>query len=85
LHWSFDDPADAQGSNADRLQVFRRVRDEIAERIRRWLNTTAPSSESDSKSLSEVKDRGDGDTVERMNEIRSFLRKVIDIANVRGQ
>ncbi|MDF0674151.1 MAG: arsenate reductase ArsC [Nitrospira sp.] len=57
LHWSFDDPADAQGSNADRLQVFRRVRDEIAERIRRWLNTTAPSSESDSKSLPEVKDR----------------------------
>jgi arsenate reductase (thioredoxin) len=23
LHWSFDDPADAQGSDSDRLQVFR--------------------------------------------------------------
>jgi arsenate reductase len=37
LHWSFDDPADAQGSAPDRLTVFRRVRDEIAEQVRRWL------------------------------------------------
>lgn len=39
LHWSFDDPAEAQGSVDDRLQVFRRVRDEIADRIRAWLRT----------------------------------------------
>ena len=37
LHWSFDDPADVQGSDPDRLQVFRRVRDEIVEQVRRWL------------------------------------------------
>jgi arsenate reductase (thioredoxin) len=37
LHWSFDDPANAQGSDADRLQVFRRVRDEIAEQVQKWL------------------------------------------------
>ena len=43
LHWSFDDPADAEGSEDDRLRVFRRVRDEIAGRITRWLDTEASS------------------------------------------
>jgi arsenate reductase len=33
LHWSFDDPAAATGSEAQRLTSFRRVRDEIAARI----------------------------------------------------
>jgi arsenate reductase len=33
LHWSFDDPAAAQGSREEKLAVFRRVRDEIAHRI----------------------------------------------------
>lgn len=28
-HWSFDDPAKATGPEADRLAMFRRVRDEI--------------------------------------------------------
>lgn len=37
LHWSFDDPANAQGYDLERLQVFRRVRDEIAEQVRNWL------------------------------------------------
>ena len=33
-HWGFDDPSEAQGSEEDRLAVYRRVRDEIAARIR---------------------------------------------------
>jgi arsenate reductase len=33
LHWSFEDPAAAQGSHEEKLAVFRRVRDEIAQRI----------------------------------------------------
>jgi arsenate reductase len=37
MHWCFDDPAEAQGSDDDRAKVFRRVRDEIAEKIRNWL------------------------------------------------
>lgn len=37
LHWSFEDPAAAQGSDEERREVFRRVRDEIGERIRRFL------------------------------------------------
>ncbi len=28
-HWGFDDPAHATGSEAEKLEVFRRVRDEI--------------------------------------------------------
>jgi arsenate reductase (thioredoxin) len=37
LHWSFEDPSAASGSEDDRLAVFRRVRDEILERIRTEL------------------------------------------------
>lgn len=33
LHWSFDDPSEASGSEEDRLAVFRKVRDEIRARI----------------------------------------------------
>lgn len=41
LHWSFDDPSGAQGSEEERLAVFRRVRDEIGQRIRAELLTEA--------------------------------------------
>ena len=37
LHWSFDDPSAATGTEDERLQVFRRVRDEIGARIRKEL------------------------------------------------
>ncbi len=40
LHWSFDDPAAATGSEPERLAVFRRVRDEIGQRIRSELLAT---------------------------------------------
>jgi arsenate reductase len=33
----FDDPAAATGSEADKLEVFRRVRDEIDEAIQKWI------------------------------------------------
>ena len=33
LHWSFEDPSRAVGSEEERLAVFRRVRDEIKARI----------------------------------------------------
>ena len=36
-HWSFDDPAAAEGSDEERQAVFRRVRDEIAASLRSWL------------------------------------------------
>jgi arsenate reductase len=37
LHWSFRDPSRATGSDEERLQVFRMVRDEIRGRIEREL------------------------------------------------
>lgn len=36
VHWSFDDPSAAVGTDDERLATFRRVRDEIAERIREF-------------------------------------------------
>jgi len=41
LHWSFEDPAAAAGSEEERLAVFRRVRDQIAERLRQFLAAEA--------------------------------------------
>jgi arsenate reductase len=38
LHWSFDDPASAEGSEEERLEVFRRVRDEIVSGIREFIS-----------------------------------------------
>jgi arsenate reductase (thioredoxin) len=38
LHWSFDDPAGATGSEEEKLAVFRRVRDEIAEQVRTFVH-----------------------------------------------
>jgi arsenate reductase len=34
LHWSFPDPSKAQGTEEERLEVFRQVRDDIEGRIR---------------------------------------------------
>ncbi len=36
-HWPFDDPADATGSDDEQLPVFRRVRDQIEQRISEYL------------------------------------------------
>ena len=41
VHWSFDDPSRATGTDAERLATFRRVRDEIATRLRDWLAAPA--------------------------------------------
>ena len=33
LHWSFDDPAAVEGTEVERLAAFRKIRDQIAERL----------------------------------------------------
>ena len=38
IHWSFEDPATAQGSEDHRKAVFRRIRDEIHARINEFAN-----------------------------------------------
>ena len=37
-HWGFDDPAKAEGTDEKKWQVFRQVRDEIEERIKKFAN-----------------------------------------------
>ena len=41
VHWGFDDPAHATGTKPEQLAVFRRVRDEIRQRIELFLKETA--------------------------------------------
>ncbi|HBJ35241.1 MAG TPA: hypothetical protein DDZ51_10900 [Planctomycetaceae bacterium] len=36
--WPFDDPASCSGSDYERLDEFRRIRDEIRQRIVDWLS-----------------------------------------------
>jgi arsenate reductase len=41
LHWSFEDPSRAKGSEEERLAVFRSVRDRIRQRIEDDLGATS--------------------------------------------
>ncbi|MCX6613903.1 MAG: arsenate reductase ArsC [Acidobacteria bacterium] len=38
LHWSFEDPASAEGSEEARVAEFRKIRDQISARFDAWLN-----------------------------------------------
>ncbi len=42
VHWGFDDPAAATGTDDERLAVFRRVRDEIAASIDDFVSAANP-------------------------------------------
>jgi|SRR3972149_6313212 len=37
MHWPFDDPAEVEGSDTEKLAKFRQARDQIDARIRAWL------------------------------------------------
>ncbi|ANY76225.1 arsenate reductase (thioredoxin) [Paenibacillus ihbetae] len=39
VHWGFDDPAKAQGTDAEKWAVFQRVRDEIRDRILKFAES----------------------------------------------
>jgi arsenate reductase (thioredoxin) len=39
IHWSFPDPAAAQGTEAERLSTFREIRDDIEQQLQSWLAT----------------------------------------------
>ncbi len=41
LHWSFEDPAEAPGTDAQKLPVFRKIANEIQHRIRLFLSVEA--------------------------------------------
>lgn len=38
LHWNLPDPAQAAGSEPERLEVFRRVRDTLAQHVKEFLS-----------------------------------------------
>lgn len=44
LHWSLEDPAAVQGSEAERLEAFRRIRDELRARIQAFFLSNVASA-----------------------------------------
>ena len=40
LYWPFEDPAAFEGSEWERLEKFREVRDQIDDRIQQWVRET---------------------------------------------
>ena len=44
IHWSLPDPAGAAGSEEERTDVFRRVRDLIETHLREWLGALPPGA-----------------------------------------
>ena len=38
LHWSFPDPSKLTGSDEERLEGTRKIRDQISDRIKEWCN-----------------------------------------------
>ena len=40
LHWAFDDPAVFDGTEEDKLQKSREIRDQIDRQIQKWLSET---------------------------------------------
>lgn len=43
LHWSFEDPAVFEGSEEEKLEKFRAIRDQIERRIKEWVIGVASS------------------------------------------
>ena len=44
LHWSFEDPAAVAGSETERLAAFRRIRDQIHERVKAFFRDQADTA-----------------------------------------
>jgi arsenate reductase len=47
LFWPLDDPVEFEGAEEDKLEVFRKVRDQIEERILAWLAKMKENIDSD--------------------------------------
>ncbi len=47
LFWPFEDPDAAQGSQEERLEKFRQVRDQIEQRVKAWLEEVRLHAEED--------------------------------------
>jgi arsenate reductase len=60
VHWSFDDPSAARGSEDERLTVFRRIRDEIRARLDRWLAASGDAAGGERGRLAAARDASGG-------------------------
>ena len=49
IHWSIEDPAAFPGSEDEKLEVFRRVRDELHEKLRRFASSRGIFNRPDSE------------------------------------
>jgi arsenate reductase (thioredoxin) len=47
VHWSLEDPAPVQGSEEERLAAFRRIRDQLQEKVKSFLASLGKSRDSD--------------------------------------
>jgi arsenate reductase len=45
LHWPFDDPSEFEGTEEEKLAKFRRVRDQIMEKVRSWTKEVTSSDQ----------------------------------------
>ena len=37
LHWSFEDPAEFEGNENEKIEKFREIRDQIEQKVRAWV------------------------------------------------
>ncbi len=44
IHWSFEDPAAVEAGEAERLSAFRRIRDQIHERVKAFFRDRAAAA-----------------------------------------
>jgi arsenate reductase len=44
MHWPFDDPAYADGTDEEKLGKFREIRNQIEQKIKLWVETLHPKS-----------------------------------------
>ena len=76
LHWSFEDPSAASGSEDERLRVFRRIRDEIRGRLEGFIAsgrgpsevhtrpiTTRRATKADAEAISRIYNQGIEDRI----------------------
>jgi len=66
LHWSFEDPSAASGTEEERLRVFRRIRDEIRARIEGFIAspiTTRRATTADAGAIARIYNEGIEDRI----------------------
>jgi arsenate reductase len=84
FHWGFEDPAKATGTEEERLMVFRRVRDEIEQQIRRFAEEglTDPINPIPPSPTFQQPSEHFGDEIRKLREEKGFSHE--ELANLLG-